>query len=160
MTVFPDRIKQTVTLLSDSTRVPAAVTVSFVVSVASIKTYQNETYGVFKTNYSDSIDGSSDKYIIATHTQLFWRRRIFPVVDELAHKVPISLTVQTKSLFKVVSNAALSGAEIFDLNVDSVLRFKLTPLILPAHFGFAPGDLEVLQNASARVTARVFDYQG
>lgn len=158
--VDSDRSNQTLTLSSESKDVPTLVTISYLGSIATTRTYNDETYGVFKTNYSDSFEGKSDNYIIATHAQPFGCRRILPIVDELVHKVPITLTIRTKSLFKVVSNSPLESSTIVDMTEDSVFVFGQTPPILPAHFGFALGDFEVIENTSARIPVRVLTTKG
>lgn len=155
-----DRENQYVTLFADTKETPASVSISYLGSIATIRTYHDETYGVFKTNYSDSIEGKSDNYIIATHAQPYGCRRIFPVLDDLAHKVPITLTIQTKSLFKVVSNAPIHSTKLIDLTADSVFEFEPTPPILPTHFGFALGDFEVAENNSARIPLRLLTTKG
>lgn len=158
--VKTDREKQTIELSAETEEPAVSVTITYLGSIATIRTYHDETYGVFKTNYSDSVSGKSDNYIIATHAQPYGSRRIFPVLDELVLKVPISLTIQTKSLFKVVSNAALKSSQIIDMTEDSLYEFEPTPPILPAHFGFALGDFEVLEDSSARVPIRVLTTKG
>lgn len=155
-----DRANQHVTLVADTIEVPVSVSISYLGSIATIRTYHDETYGVFKTNYSDSIEGKSDNYIIATHSQPYGCRRIFPVLDELAHKVPITLSIQTRSLFKVVSNASLDSKKLVDLTPDSIFKFETTPPILPTHFGFALGDFEIAENTSARVPVRFLTTKG
>lgn len=136
------------------------VQISYVGTIASIKTYKDDTYGVFKTNYSDSVEGKSDNYVIATHTQPFGARSIFPVVDELTVKVPITLTITTKSNFKVVSNAALRSAKTIDMTENSVFEFKATPPIAPSVFGFVIGHLECLEDTSGKVPVRIFTTKG
>ncbi|GEQ72212.1 hypothetical protein JCM33374_g5899 [Metschnikowia sp. JCM 33374] len=143
-----DRPHQRVVFSAEGVLSATEITVSFLGSVASIKTFHDETYGVFKTNYSDSVQGRSDNYVIATHAQPFGCRSIFPVVDELTHKVPISLSITTKSSFKVVSNAPLSTATIVDMTENSVFTFKPTPPIAPSVFGFMIGDFEKIENIS------------
>lgn len=158
--IVSDRTNQTVSLFSDSTETPKAIEITYLGSIATIRTYSDETYGVFKTNYSDSVEGKSDNYIIATHAQPFGCRRILPIIDELVHKVPISLTIQTKSLFKVVSNASLESSTIVDMTQNSLFVFAATPPIQPAHFGFAIGDFEVIENNSGRIPVRVLTTKG
>lgn len=158
--IISDRTNQTVSFLADSTLSPKSIEISYIGSIATIRTYSDETYGVFKTNYSDSVEGKSDNYIIATHAQPFGSRRILPIIDELVHKCPISLTIQTKSLFKVVSNAALESSTIVDMTQDSLFVFAATPPIQPAHFGFAIGDFEVIENSTGRIPVRVLTTKG
>lgn len=132
----------------------------FMASVTSIKTFRDETYGVFKTNYSDSLEGKSDNFVIATHNQPFGCRAIFPVIDENVHKVPINLTLTTKSAFKVVSNGALERSTIVDLTDESVNEFKQTPPIAPSVFGFVIGDFECVESTESKIPVRVFATKG
>lgn len=134
--------------------------ISFLGSVSSIKTYKDDTYGVFKTNYSDSLEGRSDNYIIATHTQPHGARSIFPIVDELTMKVPIKLTITTKSQFKVVSNAILESSTIVDMTENSIYKFKRTPPISPSVFGFVVGHLELIEDTTGKVPVRVYTTRG
>lgn len=132
----------------------------FMASVTSIKTFRDETYGVFKTNYSDSLEGKSDNFVIATHNQPFGCRAIFPVVDENVHKVPINLTLTTKSAFKVVSNGALEKSTVVDLTDESVNEFKQTPPIAPSVFGFVIGDFECVESIDSKIPIRIFATKG
>lgn len=138
---------------------PASIDVAFVGSITSIKTFNDETYGVFKTNYSDSINGKSDNYVIATHCQPFGARSIFPTVDDLSCKVPIKLTIVTKSLFKVFSNASLESETIVDMTENSVYEFKPTPPIAPSVFGFVVGDFETV-TAEGKVPVSILTTKG
>lgn len=138
-----DRPNQLVTVSADSSFQDVhKVVIAYVGSITSIKTYKDETFGIFKTNYSDSVEGKSDNFIIATHNQPFGCRMVFPVVDELTHKVPIALTITTKSSFKAVSNARLASVETIDMCEDSRFTFQATPPMAPSVFGFVVGDLE------------------
>lgn len=148
------------TPVTDITDKSPKVEIQFMGSVTQIKTFRDETYGVFKTNYSDSVEGKSDNFVIATHAQPFGCRSIFPVVDENVHKVPIKLTLTTKSVFKVVSNGTLEKSTIVDMTPDSVFEFKQTPPIAPSVFGFAIGDFEVVESALKNVPIRVFATKG
>ena len=136
------------------------VTISFMGCINSIKTFNDDTYGVFKTNYSDSIEGKSDNFVIATHCQPFGCRTIFPVIDELVIKVPIKLTITTKSLFKAVSNALLERTTIVDMTENSVFEFKPTPPISPSIFGFVIGDLECVECLDSSIPIRAFVTKG
>lgn len=133
---------------------------TFMGTVNSIKTFRDETYGIFKTNYSDSLDGKSDNYVIATHAQPFGCRSIFPVIDENVHKVPIKLTLTTNSTFKVASNAALDTSTIIDLTENSIYEFRETPPIAPSVFGFVIGDFECVQSEKSKVAVRILATKG
>lgn len=160
-----DRNLQLVTLLSevnhsDLVNQQPQVEIAFMGTTNSIKTFHDETYGVFKTNYSDSIDGKSDNFVIATHAQPFGCRAIFPVVDETVYKVPIKLSITTKSTFKVLSNGALESSTIVDMTPDSVFVFKATPPIAPSVFGFVIGDFECVESVDTKIPIRIFATKG
>lgn len=153
-----DRAKQTVTFTGSCKA--STIEISFMGSISSIKTYNDETYGIFKTNYSDNLDGRSDNIVVATHTQPFGCRRIFPVIDEVTHKVSITLSITTKSTYKVASNAALDSKNIIDMSEDSLYQFKPTPPIASSVFGFVLGDLEYLDSTSTRIPLRAVVTRG
>lgn len=165
LTVSYSRAAQIVTLSAD---IEAAeiiqndprLELTFMASVTAIKTFRDETYGVFKTNYSDSLEGKSDNYVIATHAQPFGCRAIFPVIDESILKVPVKLTITTKSAFKVISNGALDKSTIVDMTDESVFEFKQTPPISPSVFGFVIGDFECVQSTESNIPVRIFVTKG
>lgn len=136
------------------------VHLTFMGTVTSIKTFRDETYGIYKTNYSDSHEGKSDNYVIATHAQPFGCRSMFPVIDESVHKVPIQLTLVAKSSFKVASNGKLVKSTIVDLTENSVFEFQATPPIAPSVFGFVVGDFECLESQDSSVPIRVLATKG
>lgn len=145
-----DRNQQTITFTADGPVVnPVSVEIAFLGSVKAIQTYQDTTYGLFKTNYSDSVEGKSDNYVIATHTQPYGCRTIFPCLDELEHKVPISLTIITKNRFKVVSNAPLKEKSHVEMADTTKHVFEATPPIATSVFGFVIGDLEEISATSS-----------
>lgn len=155
-----ERDHQRVVFSTDRVLSGTQLTVSFLGLVMAIKTFQDETYGMFKTNYLDSVNGRSDNYVIATHTQPFGCRLVFPVVDELTHKVPISLSVTAKSLFKVVSNAPLESSTIVDMTENSVYKFKPTPPIAPSVFGFIVGDFEKMEQVYDEIPVSAYVTKG
>ncbi|OBA24200.1 hypothetical protein METBIDRAFT_35983 [Metschnikowia bicuspidata var. bicuspidata NRRL YB-4993] len=155
-----DRAHQRAVFSSEKVLSGSQLSISFVGLITSIKTFHDETYGLFKTNYSDSVTGRSDNHVIATHTQPFGCRMIFPVVDELISKVPITLSVTAKSLFKVVSNAPLDSVNVVDMTEYSVFKFKQTPPIAPSVFGFVVGDLEKVESSGSPVPVRAFVTKG
>lgn len=146
--------------VSDVAGQDLAITVSYMGCINTIKTFNDDTYGVFKTNYSDSIEGKSDNFVVATHCQPYGCRTIFPVIDELSVKVPIELTLTTKTVFKVVSNAMLAKSTIVDMTENSIFQFKPTPPIAPSIFGFVVGDLELVECEGASVPIRAYVTKG
>lgn len=126
--------------------VPTSVLIQYVGQLNAIKTFKDETRGLFKTNYSDSIEGKADNYVIATHTQPHSCRTIFPVIDELASKVPVQLTITTNSRFKVIANAQLESQEYVSMTENTKHVFKPTPPIASSVFGFVIGDLEYVES--------------
>ncbi|KAM9933110.1 hypothetical protein OXX80_007267 [Metschnikowia pulcherrima] len=155
-----DRAHQRLVLTSESVVAASEVHITFLGQVTQIKTFRDETYGIFKTNYSDSVHGRSDNYVIATHAQPFGCRQIFPVIDELTQKVPIALTITAKSSFKVVSNAPLDTESIVDMTENSVYKFQPTPPIAPSVFGFVVGDFEHIENAAGNTPVGAYVTKG
>lgn len=158
--VTHSRADESVTFSHEQLEAPLSIEIDFVGSITAIKTFRDETYGVFKTNYSDSVEGKSDNYVIATHCQPFGARSIFPTIDELTWKVPLKLTITTQTLFKVFSNAALEDKSVVEMSDTSIYRFKPTPPIAPSVFGFVIGDFETIENTLGRVPVRVLTTRG
>lgn len=142
---------------------PVSIDITFLGSIKTIQTYQDATYGLFKTNYSDSIEGKSDNYIIATHTQPYGCRTIFPCVDELTVKVPIALSITTNNRFKAVSNAVLKSKSHIEMTDTMKHVFDETPPIATSVFGFVVGDLEEIEELStteAKTPVRIITTKG
>lgn len=157
-----DKAKQRITFTQD-TPTPNEdlyVTINFMGQINTIHTYKDTTYGLFKTNYSDSITGKSNNYVLATHTQPMGARLIFPLVDELSCKVPITLTITTNSSFKVFSNEAIDTVTPVDFSSNSVYKFKPTPPIASSVFGFVIGDFDVIETISDKTALRVVTTKG
>lgn len=157
-----DKANQRITL-SQETPAPNEdlyVTINFMGQINTIHTYKDTTYGLFKTNYSDTITGKSNNYVLATHTQPMGARLIFPLVDELTWKVPISLTITTNSNFKVFANEAIDTVTPVDFSPNSVYKFKPTPPIASSVFGFVIGDFDVIETISDKTTLRVITTKG
>lgn len=146
--------------VSDIADEDLAISISYMGCINTIKTFKDDTYGVFKTNYSDSIEGKSDNFVVATHCQPYGCRTIFPVIDELTLKVPIELTITTSTLFKVVSNAMLAKSTVVDMTENSVYQFKPTPPIAPSIFGFVVGDLQLVECEGTSVPIRAYVTKG
>ncbi|KAG7191807.1 uncharacterized protein KQ657_002772 [Scheffersomyces spartinae] len=139
---------------------PKKVLIEYVGQLNTIKTFKDETRGLFKTNYSDSINGKADNYVLATHTQPHGCRTIFPLIDELTSKAPVQLSITTNSRFKVVANAQLESEEYVSMTENTKHTFKPTPPISPSVFGFVIGDLEYVESTSSKLSIPVRFYTG
>ncbi|CAK7909058.1 protein Tma108p [[Candida] anglica] len=115
---------------------------TYVGQLNTIKTYSDPTFGLFKTNYLDNISGKSNNYIVATHNQPFYTKKVFPLIDEISFKVPIKLTVTTLNKFKVVSNSQLESKDPISMTENAKFSFKETPPMSGHLFALALGDLE------------------
>lgn len=120
---------------------------TFVGQVNTIKTYSDPTFGLFKTNYLDPIGGKSSNYVIATHNQPCFTRRIFPLIDEIGFKIPIKLQVTTLNKFKVVSTSSLEEKEPISMTDDAIFKFKTTPPMSAHLFVIVLGDLECRESS-------------
>lgn len=156
LNIVYDRPNHQVTFSSDQVVADAKIILKYMGQINSIKTYQDSTQGLFKTNYLDGVSGKSNNYILATHFQPHFAKLVFPVVDELAIKAPIKLTITTLNKFKVLSNAQLSSKSDISMLDKSVYEFEQTPPICPSVFGFVIGDAEYLEESSLSVPVRVY----
>lgn len=129
--------------LSSGTVAPLAL--AYVGTVHAIKTFQEPTRGVFKTNFMRYDTGKSDNFVIATHAQPGFARMIFPCIDEPNHKAQFQLTITSDQRFKVISNTAQLTEHELDNSRRSV-KFGVTPSMTPSLFGFVVGDLEFIQS--------------
>lgn len=136
------------------------VEISYLGSVHKIQTYRDQTYGVFSTNYSDSLEGRSDNYIIATHSQPYGARTIFPCVDEVNVRVPIKLSITTLSKFRAFSNSSMSSQSYIDMTDLAVFNFQETPPMPTSTFGFVIGDLETLEGKAGDVPVSIATTKG
>lgn len=160
-----DRSKQQVTFTSeDMVGSQAKIHLKYMGQVNTIKTYQDSTQGLFKTNYLDSVSGKSNNYILATHFQPHFAKLVFPVIDELAIKAPIKLTLTTLNKFKVLSNSPLVSKNDISMSDKSEFEFEQTPPIAPSVFGFVIGDAEYLEDEitleSKKLPVRVYTAVG
>lgn len=114
----------------------------YVGQINQIKTYSDPTFGLFKTNYLDNVNGTSTNYILATHNQPCFTRKIFPLIDEIGFKVPIKLEVETLNKFKVISNGKLENKAPISMSELALFKFKQTPPISGHLFALVMGDLE------------------
>lgn len=157
-----DKTNQTITLTHDSAAPSGEleVTINFMGQINAINTYKDKTYGLFKTNYSDSVTGKSNNYVLATHTQPMGARLIFPLVDELTWKAPVTLTITTNSSFKVFANEAIDTVTPIDFSQNSVFKFKPTPPIASSVFGFVIGDFDLIETKYQDLALRVVTTKG
>lgn len=121
---------------------PICMILQYIGKIKSIRTRQDETTGVFKTNFMNQAAGSSDNFIIATHCQPSFARSVFPCVDEPSVKTTFQLTVKTLKRFKVVSNMQQSVSIPEKDGSHKTVTFNKTPLMATSVFGFVVGDLE------------------
>lgn len=148
-----NRQQEAVTFFSEDAAAVAAIdsapsrqlVLEYVGQINTIKTYSDPTFGLYKTNYSDSISGTSSNYIVATHNQPCFTRRIFPLIDEIAFKALIELEVTTLNRFKVISNGALRNKTTVSMTDLAVSKFEPTPPMLGHLFALIAGDLETRQ---------------
>lgn len=118
------------------------LTVNYIGKINTIKTREDETRGVFKTNFMSQDSGSSDNYVVATHCQPHYARSIFLCVDEPACKATFQLSIKTLQRFEVISNVGqLSSVPEKEPEYKNV-KFDVTPLMATSVFGFVLGDLE------------------
>lgn len=137
-----------------------SVEISYMGSINQILTYRDQTYGVFRTNYSDSVEGRSDNYIVATHSQPYGARTIFPCVDEVNVRVPIKLSLTTLAKYKAVSNSPLASQSYIDMTDLATFTFDATPPMPTSTFGFVVGDLEFLEGKAGDVPVRIVTTKG
>lgn len=138
----------------------AKIDISYIGKINQIQTYRDKTYGVFKTNYSDSVEGRSDNYIVATHSQPFGARTIFPCVDEVNVRAPIKLQIQTLAKFKVFSTSPLASQSYIDMTDMALFSFDATPPMPTSTFGFALGDFEVSEEKAGDIPVRFATTRG
>lgn len=131
---------------------PLRFKLQYVGKVRTVGTRQDETRGVFKTNFMNQGTGSSDNFIIATHCQPSFARSVFPCVDEPSVKTTFQLEIRTLSKFKVISNMGQLSSVTEENGLQKTVSFKATPLMTTSVFGFAIGDFE--HSASVAVLPR------
>lgn len=117
------------------------VLLKYMGKINTIKTYQDTTKGVFKTNYLNGLTGKADNYIVSTHCQPKYARLIFPCLDELSIKPSFELSLKTDIKYTCIANSGISNTEILD-DTKKLVTFKKTPPMSPSIFGFVVGDLE------------------
>lgn len=139
---------------------PRTVTLSYMGQIKQINTYEDQTLGLFKTNYLDSVLGKSNNYILATHFQPHAAKLVFPVIEELLIKVPISLEISTLGKFKVMLVGELVSLTPVLMLENNVFKFKKTPPMAMSVFGFVIGDLECLEEVVGHTTMRVYSAIG
>lgn len=118
----------------------------YIGKIKTIKTHQDETTGIFKTNFMDQKTGASNNFVIATHCQPSFARTIFPCVDEPSLKATFQLSIKTLEKFKVISNMTQLSSDILEDGVKRLITFRKTPSMLTSVFGFVVGDLEHIRS--------------
>ncbi|CAN3355631.1 protein Tma108p [Diutina catenulata] len=135
---------------------PEVVEIDYVGQINQMKTYQDSTQGLFKTNYSDVVSGRSNNYILATHFQPHAAKLVFPLIEELHIKVPMALKITTLGRFKVASCAPLVSSEPISMSENNVFTFAPTPPMAASVFGFVIGDFEFLERKVSDKPVRVY----
>ncbi|EDK39075.2 hypothetical protein PGUG_03173 [Meyerozyma guilliermondii ATCC 6260] len=155
-----DRQAQTVTLtVPEKLPNKVSVHISYMGQINTIKTFKDTTQGLFKTNYSDAIEGRSDNLIIATHMQPHGARLVFPVIDELSLKVPIKLSIETRDDFSVASVGILEKKDQLEDGMAK-FHFKETPPIATSVFGFVAGHFDHVEAHVSGIPVRVYALKG
>ncbi|EMG50103.1 hypothetical protein SBY92_003724 [Candida maltosa Xu316] len=136
-----NKASQTVTFTSeqsiDVTSQP--LTIKYMGQIKTINTYNDDTQGLFKTNYLDSETGKSDNYILTTHFQPHFAKQVFPIIDELTHKAMIKLDLKTLKRFQVCCNGEVERES--DEDDDwKVTKFVYSKPIHSAIMGFMISD--------------------
>lgn len=121
----------------------------YIGKINAIKTYKDVTRGIFKTNYMDSETGSSDNYVIATHSQPGFARMILPCIDEVNHKAQFQLDITAHERFQIVSNTAAVSEERIPESQQKRVFFDTTPLMTPSLLAFVLGDLRSIESKVA-----------
>lgn len=138
------------------------LTLKYIGKIKTIKTREDETSGVFKTNFMNQETGLSDNFVVATHCQPSYARSIFPCIDEPSWKTTFQLSIKTLQKYEVVSNVGQLSS-VADENQDyKTVRFGVTPLMSTSVFGFVLGDLEhstsqaTMTHSSRRIPISVY----
>ncbi|SCU88303.1 LADA_0E09384g1_1 [Lachancea dasiensis] len=132
--------------ISQQLQKEVVVDIEYVGKIHSIKTFQDFTRGIFKTNFMDPDTGNSDNYVVATHGQPGFAKMMVPCIDEINHKAQFQLTINTLERFVVVSNTPMvSQSAPGPQSTLKKVRFGTTPLMTPSLFGFTLGDLKSIE---------------
>ena len=139
-------LKEGIVLTPDS---QFKLNIDYIGRIRQVNTFKDKTIGLFKSNFMDpdSERASSDNYILATHAQPEFARRIFPCLDEPAIKTTFSLTIRTLERFNCVSCSRVQSIredKELDANVK-IVSFEKTGLLPTSLFGFAVGDLKSIK---------------
>ncbi|CEP20934.1 hypothetical protein BN1211_0921 [Cyberlindnera jadinii] len=121
--------------------------IGFIGKINTIKTFQDVTKGLFRTNYLGERSNKATNYILATHCQTSYARNIFPCIDEPASKAKITLTIETNSRFKVLANTSPESKQVDEERELQIIKFKQSPPITPSIFGFVIGDLDFIETS-------------
>ncbi|EDO19471.1 hypothetical protein Kpol_1002p121 [Vanderwaltozyma polyspora DSM 70294] len=121
------------------------ILIKYVGKINGIKTHQDKTVGVFKTNFMDDKTGSSDNVVVATHCQPCFARYIFPCIDEPSNKSSFKLTLRTLKKLQVIGNTKIESIANDSLTDFQVVSFTKTVLMTTSLFGFVIGDLDFIK---------------
>lgn len=154
-TYWTDEI--TTTDLQKSTTSPL-LKIRFLGVVHEIRTFQDVTKGVFKTNYTDPTTGKADMHLISAHCQPHFARTIFPSIDELSWKASLKLQLTIDSTYQAASIMPIE-TEAADGDKKTVV-FGTTPKMSFSAFSFVFGNLDVLEDTANGIPVRVFTQCG
>ena len=130
----------------------AALKIKYIGKLNDIKTHQDKTTGVFKTNYMGGYhdDQKSNNIVISTHCQPTFARSIFPCFDELSSKTTFQLSLTSLSRFSAISNSkVLKTEERADGGQElKTTHFEKTPLLPASLFGFSIGDFRKINTVT------------
>lgn len=130
--------------ISFSTEKGLELKIAYIGRIKTIKTYNDDTEGIFKTNFMDPKTGKANGYVIATHGQPYFARTIFPCIDEPFWKTTFQLSIKTLSRFTVLSNTGKKSSEPITSTTYTLSKFKQTPLMATSVFGFVIGDFQMI----------------
>lgn len=115
--------------------------------ITDIRTPQDFTRGLFKTNFMGDESDRSDNVVFSTHCQPKFARLLFPCMDEPNVKSTFQLTLTTSKRYECISNTKI--ANVVDTNQKSkTVSFETTPKMITSLFTFTIGDLQ-------RITTKV-----
>lgn len=120
--------------------------ISFIGSIRKILTYNDVTKGVFSTKYTDPSTGKSDLFLLSTHSQPHFARYIFPCLDIINWKCPISLTLTLDSQLSCVSNLPIESSNYISESSNKVVKFETSPPMSTSLFSFSIGNMEYIEN--------------
>ncbi|SCU85175.1 LAMI_0C10352g1_1 [Lachancea mirantina] len=121
----------------------------YVGKIQTIRTYEDATRGLFKTNFMRDVSGASDGLIAATHCQPQYAHHIIPCIDEVDHKAHFELCITTQRSYSTVSNTEIVSTDRIEEQKMKTVKFARTPLMTASLFAFALGDFETISSEAA-----------